>query len=74
MRACYDGRMDGRALRDWRERHGYGLRPLAARLGVSLSTIQRWEAGETIQRPEMLRLALRGIEAEMRAEADATLA
>lgn len=60
--------MTGDELRDWRKAHGYGLRTLAATLGVSLSTIQRWEAGEKIERPAMLRLAL--CELERRLSAD----
>jgi transcriptional regulator with XRE-family HTH domain len=58
--------MTGDELRAWRARHNYGLRTLAARLGRSVSTIQRWEAGEVIEGAAMLELALRGLECELR--------
>jgi transcriptional regulator with XRE-family HTH domain len=44
-----------------RERLGLSRAELAVRLGVATSTVARWERGERIAHPSMLRLALDGL-------------
>jgi len=48
-------------LAEERERLGLSRAELAVRLGVAASTVARWERGERIAHPSMLRLALDGL-------------
>ena len=51
-------------LRTWRLLHGLSQRALAAELGVTMLTVQRWEAG-TRSVPAFLYLALRELERQL---------
>lgn len=54
------------SLRAWRERQGWSVPFLAARLGVKPQTVRRWEASDDLARdismPIVLALALRALE------------
>ena len=41
-------------LRDWRKRDGITQAQAANRIGVSVTTISRWEAGEVVPRQQQL--------------------
>ncbi|MCK9496518.1 MAG: helix-turn-helix domain-containing protein [Dehalococcoidia bacterium] len=49
----------------WMASHGYSVRGLAAALGVSAPTVQRWRDG-SVAPPAWLSVALRGLEADAR--------
>lgn len=62
--------MEPSELRAWMDKRGWpSARALAPRLGVDPSTLTRWLSGES-RLPEMVELALRGLEAEGRDRPD----
>jgi len=52
-------------VKAWRKAHGLSQPQLARLLGVSVSAIMRWEAGER-DVPPYLHLALRGLEPQLK--------
>lgn len=53
--------MTAAELKAWRQQHGLSIRKMAAKLGVSPSTIDRWERAH-IALPAYLGLAIAGLE------------
>lgn len=39
-------RSRGAELREWRNRHGLTLEHMASQIGISWTTLQRWETGQ----------------------------
>ncbi len=52
-------------LRWWRKSHGLTAQQLADLLGVTLRTVQGWEAGKSMAAPKMLHLALRELDRQL---------
>lgn len=59
--------MTGKELKAWRKKAGLTQSQLAARLGVTVSTVARWEADE-VKKPPFLDMALRKVNRESPAE------
>ena len=57
--------MEGREMREWRQRHGISQDRLAALLGVNRVTVWRWEHDERAMPGRLVEWALKGIEAEL---------
>lgn len=60
----------GADFKAWRLDAGYSIRELAAGLGVSRSTIERWQAGQPVP-PRLALWALRGLSSKREAFARA---
>lgn len=59
--------MTGNEIRKARQELGFTQVELAERLGVTSNTVARWERDEiTPESPQMLRLALRGLQLEVK--------